>query len=102
LWKDHGLALSDEIGQPPAPNRFGDWFRIIAARAGAKATPRSCRHAHAGILLAAGTPIADVADRLGHAGASVTMAVYTRVLADQRRAAANVIAAALDSFEAKG
>jgi integrase len=102
LWQDRGLVFPDEVGDPLAPNRFGDWFRVIAAKAGVKATPHSCRHAHASLLLAAGTPIADVADRLGHAGASVTMSVYAHVIADQRRAAANVIAAALDGIETKG
>jgi integrase len=60
-----------------------------------------CRHPHASLPVAAGTPIADVADRLGHAGASVTMLVYAHMTADQRGAAAHVISAALEGFEAK-
>lgn len=41
------------------------------------------RHAHATALLAAGEPVADVAARLGHSDASLTMRVYAHAIPDR-------------------
>ena len=43
-------------------------------------TAHQLRHAHASVLLYAGTPVSDIARRLGHASAAVTLAVYSHAL----------------------
>lgn len=46
------------------------------------------RHTAASLLVRRGVPIKVVAERLGHADASMTLRVYTHVYEEQRREAA--------------
>ena len=45
----------------------------------------SLRHTHASILLAAGTPIKYVQDRLGHKNIETTLNVYSHVMEEMRK-----------------
>jgi integrase len=53
------------------------------------------RHAHATILLKAGTPPHVVSKRLGHSTVAFTLQVYAHVLPGQQREAAEAIEATL-------
>jgi integrase len=53
------------------------------------------RHTHATLLLAAGTPIKAVSERLGHAKTSITLDTYAHVLPDMQDRAVEAIDAAL-------
>jgi len=67
----------------------GSRFQTLIARAGVRRIPfHSLRHTCATLLLAAGTPLPVVAQRLGHAQASTTLNVYAHVLPTQQGDAA--------------
>jgi integrase len=51
------------------------------------------RHAHASLLLAAGTPIKVVSERLGHSSPMITLTIYQHVTATMQREAAARFAA---------
>ena len=55
------------------------------------------RHLHATTLLLAGTPVHVVANRLGHADASITLRVYAHVLRQDTTEVGDVFAAAANS-----
>jgi integrase len=46
------------------------------------------RHAHASLLLAAGTPVKVVSERLGHSSPMITLTIYQHVTATMQREAA--------------
>lgn len=54
-------------------------------------TVHSLRHFHASVLIQRGTPITEVAARLGHSSPAITMAVYSHFLRGTKGTAANVI-----------
>ncbi len=54
--------------------------------------PHSLRHAHATLLLASGTDIKTVSERLGHSGIEITMDIYTHVLKELDKKASDNIA----------
>ena len=56
---------------------------------------RGMRHTHATLLLAAGTPIKAVSERLGHSKTSITLDTYAHVLPDMQDRAVDAIDAAL-------
>ena len=53
------------------------------------------RHTHATILLSAGVPPHEVADRLGHADATITLKVYAKVLRERANGLGDAFAAAM-------
>ena len=55
------------------------------------------RHTHATLLLAAGVPHHEVADRLGHADATITLKVYAGVLEERRHGLGDSFAAVMAS-----
>lgn len=75
---------------PLRPERASGRFRALAKRAGVACRLHDLRHAHATDLAAAGVPITDVAARLGHASAKMTLDVYGHPTSDGARHAAQV------------
>jgi integrase len=61
-----------------------------------RVTPHGFRHWHASMLLSAGAGIADVAARLGHANASITLSVYSHAIRGGDRQAAATIGEAMN------
>jgi len=83
---DHPVGTNDPIftnsaGQPVNPESIYQMFQRQVRRLD---MPRICfhglRHTHASLLVAAGTPIKVVSERLGHANPGFTMATYQHVL----------------------
>lgn len=92
-------ALTDNVvewaGEPVASIKKG--FRLAVARAGLQGvTPHVLRHTAAVWMAAAGRPIPEIAQYLGHSNPSITFKVYARYQPDHLRQAA----AALDLFAA--
>ena len=89
-WENLDLVFATEIGSAIQPTNLGRAFRRIVGRAG---VPRirlhDLRHTHATILLANGTHAKVVSERLGHASSAFTMDVYSHVLPDMQREAAD-------------
>lgn len=95
-WDDGDLVFCTNGGKPLNPNNLYRNYDAIVAKAG---VPRirihDLRHTHATLLLAAGTPIRAVSERLGHAKTSITLDTYAHVLPDMQDHAVNAISAAL-------
>ena len=62
--------------KPMHPEAASDAFRRLARSAGLTVRLHDLRHTAATLALAAGVPIRDVADALGHSSPSVTLNVY--------------------------
>ena len=80
-WPDHGLVFTDAGGQPPHPDTVsGSFDRVVAGAPVPRITLHGLRHTHATILLAAGTPVKVVSERLGHRDVTTTLNYYGHVI----------------------
>jgi integrase len=89
-WQDTDTVFAELDGRAMHPNKASTTFTRAVAAAGLPPIGlHGLRHTHATMLLRAGVPIPAVAQRLGHADASITLAVYSHALpADDELAAA--------------
>jgi integrase len=77
LWNDIGLVFTTEVGRPIDPSNLRRAMRRLGLAAGVgHVHPHLLRQCTASLLSAAGVPLEDVADVLGHASPSVTGAIY--------------------------
>ena len=68
VWRDSGHVFSTPIGTPLDPSNLRGAFDKITERAGlGHWTPNELRHSAASLLSAAGVPLEEIADVLGHA-----------------------------------
>lgn len=89
-WADLDLVFATELGAPIHPSNFARTYRAIVKRAGLPyIRPHDLRHSHATMLLAAGVHAKIISERLGHASVAFTMDVYSHVLPDMQREAAD-------------
>ncbi|MEV5500544.1 site-specific integrase [Nonomuraea fuscirosea] len=81
-WEDHNLVFCTNIGTPLDASNVRRAFRRITKRAGLGTawSPRELRHSFVSIMSDQGVPIETIADLVGHAGTSVTEAVYRHQL----------------------
>jgi integrase len=101
LAREDAVVFGDENGRHQHPDRFSWRFTNQLARCrrelGDAAPPairlHDLRHTHASLLLAAGTPIKVVSERLGHSSPMITLTVYQHVTATMQREAAARFAA---------
>jgi hypothetical protein len=83
-------------GGPLDPRNIYRTFVRICDRAGlGHWHPHELRHSAASIMLAAGVPLEVVSNILGHSSIRITADVYGHIMAPQRQAAADKMAAAL-------
>ena len=90
-WQDHGFVFATPIGTPlNISNLTRIHFKPALLRAGLPASIRlyDQRHTCATLLLQAGENPKVVSERPGHASVTLTLDVYTHVLPDMQRAAA--------------
>jgi len=93
-WAGSGLVFTREDGSPLHPNTVSDRFCRLAFEAGLPPVSlKSLRHGAATYALAAGLDIKLVQEKLGHSTSTLTRDVYTSVLPDVARAAAEAAAA---------
>ena len=97
LWTDAAdYVFRTALGAPIHPDTPSSLMPKLCAAAG---VPRrrlhDLRHTHATILLSAGVPPHEVADRLGHSDATITLKVYAKVLRDRANGLGDVFAAAM-------
>lgn len=103
LARGEALVFGNDAGEPrnvrSVSNSWTHRVRKAQAKLGADTVPtlrlHGLRHTHASLLLAAGTPVKVVSERLGHASVSVTMDVYAHVLPGAQRSAAERFASLL-------
>ena len=93
-WEDHGLVFPDAIGRPQHASNFhrSSWRPVRDAAALAKGfTFHDLRHTAASLALANGVPVATVAEMLGHAKPSITLAIYTHAIPGSQQQAADTM-----------
>ncbi|WP_336217081.1 site-specific integrase, partial [Nonomuraea sp. LPB2021202275-12-8] len=81
-WQVHNLVFCTSVGTPLDASNVRRAFRKITKGAGIGTTwsPRELRHSFVSIMSDQGVPIETIADLVGHAGTSVTEAVYRHQL----------------------
>lgn len=85
-------AFCSEKGGFLNPNNFSRWWRGFVADAGLPDLAfHELRHTQATLLLANGTDVKTVQNRMGHAKSSTTLDMYAHALPENDRAAANLI-----------
>lgn len=97
-WQNHDLVFASEEGTPHRRNNLNRrHFRPVLKAAGLPEDLRlyGLRHSCATILLAQGHGIKVVAERLGHANASMTLNVYAHALPSQQVEASQAMGALL-------
>jgi integrase len=95
LAKDDALVFGTATGELRHPERFSRRFTeaVAAARRdlGEDTFPpirlHDLRHTYASLLLAAGTPVKEVSERLGHASPVITLGVYAHVIPSMTQSA---------------
>jgi integrase len=81
-WQDHNLVFCTSVGTQLDASNVRRAFRKITKDAGLGTawSPRELRHSFVSIMSDQGVPIETIADLVGHAGTSVTEAVYRHQL----------------------
>ncbi|WP_372419614.1 tyrosine-type recombinase/integrase [Actinotalea solisilvae] len=79
------LVFTTEVGTPLDPSNVRRSYARLARSAGLEHLhPHMLRHAAASLLSAAGVPIEDISDTLGHRSVAVTAEVYRHPIAPVR------------------
>ena len=94
-WENSGLVLANLYGRLNNPNNFTiEHFKPLLKKASIPDDVKfhDLRHTHATLLLQRGVNIKVVAERLGHAKATMTMDVYSHVMPDMQDAAIKALA----------
>jgi len=89
-YEDSGYVFTYENGKPLRPAYISRTFDVIVEKSGLPDIRlHDLRHEHASLLLAGGVDIAVVSKRLGHSTIAVTSDLYSHLLTDANRAAAD-------------
>ena len=87
-WRNiYDLVFSTEVGTPLGPSNVRRTYNRILKEAGIvhlHLHPHMLRHAAASLLSAAGAPIEDISDTLGHRSVTVTAKIYRHPIAPIR------------------
>ncbi|WP_149204922.1 site-specific integrase [Actinotalea subterranea] len=79
------LVFTTEVGTPLDPSNVRRTYSRLAREAGLEHLhPHMLRHAAASLLSAAGVPIEDISDTLGHRSVAITAEVYRHPIAPVR------------------
>ena len=88
-YEDRGLVFQTPLGTPMDPSNVRRAWRSIVKKANiGHIRFHDLRHSHASLMLAAGTNIKIVSERLGHASTAITGDIYAHVLPGMQAAAA--------------
>jgi integrase len=81
-WQDWGTVFTRPDGRPVSPTTLAKFWQTLRVRLQLPKRARfhDLRHAHATHLVAMGTDLKTVQDRMGHATARFTLDVYSRAL----------------------
>lgn len=91
-WTDHGYIFTRYNGEPIQPDYFTSWFKDFVRRNNLPDIHvHSLRHTSATLLIADGTPLTTVAQRLGHANAGTTTKIYAHAIQSADAAAAEAL-----------
>ena len=91
-WEENDLIFPNSVGKPrDASITRISLNRILKASGVTKIRFHDLRHTAASILLNSNVPLIKVSRMLGHSKPSVTLDIYTHLINDQTREAANVM-----------
>src|SRR3954449_6777583 len=80
-WVETGLVFTTTVGTPIDPSNLRREFAKLTRKAGiGHWHPHELRHSAASLLSAAGVPIEQISDVLGHEGPRTTAAVYRHLV----------------------
>lgn len=99
-WVENGRLFTQWDGKPIHPQTISGWFaKFLKKHEGElpKVRLHSLRHSNATLLIAEGTDICTVSQRLGHAQTSTTLNVYAHALKSKDADAADRLDAALSN-----
>lgn len=85
---DRTTILTDGFGDPLKPAYMSALFRTFVRSHGLDCTYQSLRHTSASLMLASGTDIHTVSARLGHERPTTTLAMYSHLIGQADRDAA--------------
>ena len=92
LWANEDLIFTSWDGSIMRPDTLGSWFsKFIKRHNLPHITLHGLRHTNATLLIAAGTDLRTVANRLGHAQTSTTADIYAHAIQSADAAAAEQI-----------
>lgn len=95
-YEDNDLIFANPSGAPTPPYRISQRFASLARSAGVGPLRfHDLRHTSATFMLSAGVHPKVVSERLGHAGVSITLDIYSHVLPGLQEEAANLLDAYL-------
>jgi len=95
-YDDDGWLFCDELGTPYYPDSLSTWFdRKVKELGLARIRLHDTRHTAASLMLASGVPVKVVAEMLGHASPTITLAVYAHVLPGMASEAGAALSASL-------
>lgn len=88
-WTDHDLVFSTQLGTPMSPSNLRRELGQLTERAGlGRWHPNELRHSAASLLSAAGVPMEEVMDLLGHTDTRMLERVYRHRVSKAVEAAA--------------
>jgi integrase len=93
-YRDNGLVVAKENGEPIHPQSFSQAFDRLVKRADLRRIRlHDLRHTHATIAVKAGVPVKVISERLGHESPAFTLKQYAHVIPGMQAEAAGDIAA---------
>jgi len=97
LWQETDRLFTQYDGKPIHPDTITGWFASFIKRNNfPKVTLHSLRHTNATLMIAEGTDIRTVSNRLGHAQTSTTLNIYAHALKSRDAVAAERLDALLN------
>lgn len=85
------IVFNGKNNKPLSHVTLNDKFKNVQVKNGLKVISiHGLRHTHCSLLLAAGVPVNDVKDRLGHANIQTTLNIYAHVTKQQRKDTADL------------
>ncbi len=90
-WQGSKKIFTTDEGKPIHPDTISGWFnKFLERHSLPHISIHSLRHTNATLLIASGTNLRTVSQRLGHANTSTTVNIYTHAIqsADERASAA--------------
>lgn len=101
-WCDEPRLFTQWDGKIMHPDTISSWFsNFIQTTDLPQIHIHSLRHTNASLMIAAGTPVTAVANRLGHASVDTTTKVYSHTIQSANEAAAQTIENLLNPTQIK-
>ena len=97
-WQESGRLFTQWNGKPGHPHSFNTWLRRFCVNHELRSiSPHDFRHMAATYLITSGTDIRTVSGKLGHSRSSVTLDIYSHLVASAEQDTANTMEAFLQS-----